>query len=88
MYARIYDLKKDYLQCQKLLENFEDLDNYSSSILRYMVHVSCFLVLPKVKSGLGKVFMQINHFCSDFRYESNGIFVLGVGFFFKQISTF
>ena len=21
-------------------------------------------------------------FCSDFRYESNGIFVLGVGFFF------
>ena len=21
------------------------------------------------------------HFCSDFRYESNGIFVLGVGFF-------
>ena len=29
------------------------------------------------------------HFCSDFRYESNGIFVLGVGFFFfRQISTF
>ena len=28
-------------------------------------------------------------FCSDFRYESNGIFVLGVGFFFfRQISTF
>ena len=27
--------------------------------------------------------------CSDFRYESNGIFVLGVGFFFfRQISTF
>ena len=23
-----------------------------------------------------------------FRYESNGIFVLGVGFFFRQISTF
>ena len=23
-------------------------------------------------------------FCSDFRYESNGIFVLGVGFFFLQ----
>ena len=22
--------------------------------------------------------------CSDFRYESNGIFVLGVGFFFLQ----
>ena len=29
------------------------------------------------------------HYCSDFRYESNGIFVLGVGFFsFRQISTF
>ena len=27
--------------------------------------------------------------CSDFRYESNGIFVLRVGFFFfRQISTF
>ena len=27
--------------------------------------------------------------CSDFRYESNGIFVFGVGFFFfRQISTF
>ena len=27
--------------------------------------------------------------CSDFRYESNGRFVLGVGFFFfRQISTF
>ena len=27
--------------------------------------------------------------CSDFRYESNGKFVLGVGFFFfRQISTF
>ena len=25
-------------------------------------------------------------FCSDFRYESNGIFVLGVGFFFLQTS--
>ena len=22
-----------------------------------------------------------SHYCSDFRYESNGIFVLGVGFF-------
>ena len=28
-------------------------------------------------------------YCSDFRYESNGIFVLGVGFFFfRQNSTF
>ena len=30
-----------------------------------------------------------NFICSDFRYESDGIFVLGVGFFFfRQISTF
>ena len=27
---------------------------------------------------------DIARFCSDFRYESNGIFVLGVGFFFLQ----
>ena len=28
-------------------------------------------------------------YCSDFRYESNGIFVLGVSFFFfRQISAF
>ena len=28
-------------------------------------------------------------YCSDFRYESNELFVLGVGFFFfRQISTF
>ena len=27
-------------------------------------------------------------YCSDFRYETNGIFMLGVGFFFfRQIST-
>ena len=30
-----------------------------------------------------------NGYCSDFRYESNGIFMLGVGFFFfRQVSTF
>ena len=28
--------------------------------------------------------VKIVFFCSDFRYESNGIFVLGVGFFFLQ----
>ena len=27
-------------------------------------------------------------YCSDFRNESNGIFVLGVVFFFRQISAF
>ena len=34
-------------------------------------------------------FVWSHVYCSDFRYESNGIFVLGVGFFFfRQISTF
>ena len=32
---------------------------------------------------------SLSLYCSDFRYESNGIFVLVVGFFFiRQISTF
>ena len=30
----------------------------------------------------------IERFCFDFRYESNGIFVLGVGFFLQTISTY
>ena len=33
------------------------------------------------KIGIYEVYL------SDFRNESNGIFVLGVGFFFRQIST-
>ena len=37
----------------------------------------------------GKKIKSVEDFFSDFRYESNGIFVLGVGFFFfRQISTF
>ena len=28
--------------------------------------------------------LKLKSYCSDFRYESNGIFVLGVGFFFLQ----
>ena len=32
--------------------------------------------------------INIDYFCSDFPNESNGIFVLGVIFFFRQISTF
>ena len=31
-----------------------------------------------------KVCSLVDNYCSDFRYESNGIFVLGVGFFFLQ----
>ena len=31
-----------------------------------------------------KFYLQWITYCSDFRYESNGIFVLGVGFFFLQ----
>ena len=33
---------------------------------------------------LRAVYRVIKNCCSDFRYESNGIFVLGVGFFFLQ----
>ena len=32
--------------------------------------------------------INIDYFCSDFPNESNGIFVLGVVFFFRQIATF
>ena len=39
--------------------------------------------------GLWFNFCSGQAYCSEFRYDSNGIFVLGVGFFFlKQISTF
>ena len=31
-----------------------------------------------------KAYPKIFAYCSDFRYESNGIFVLGVGFLFLQ----
>ena len=53
--------------------------------------------LPSIKICSGFYFMSVvfahklntHPFCSDFRYESNGIFVLGWGFFFfRQISTF
>ena len=30
---------------------------------------------------LYQIILALNLFCSDFRYKSNGIFVLGVGFF-------
>ena len=32
--------------------------------------------------------LGLNSCCSNFRNKSNGIFVLGVGFFLRQISTF
>ena len=41
------------------------------------------------KSGAQEMTYNFRSYCSDFRYESNGIFVLGVGvFFFRQILTF
>ena len=41
-----------------------------------------------IKAVMTLIFGE-NIFCSDFRYESNGIFELGVVFFFfRQISTF
>ena len=48
---------------------------------------SCTAILLKLCSCKNKT--RNFTYCSDFRYESNGIFVLGVGFFFfRQISTF
>ena len=42
-----------------------------------------------IHGGKNQLFAEKPPCCSDFRYESNGIFVLGVGFFFfRQISTF
>ena len=38
----------------------------------------------KISLDIIKVFKPQHHFCSDFRYEINGIFVLGVGFYFRQ----
>ena len=35
-----------------------------------------------------KNFKLQDYFCFDFCNESNGIFVLGVSFFLRQISTF
>ena len=34
------------------------------------------------------LFIAKTSYCPDFRNESDGIFVLGVGIFFRQISTF
>ena len=36
------------------------------------------------KSGAQEMTYNFRSYCSDFRYESNGTFVLGVGFFFLQ----
>ena len=49
-----------------------------------LIGYGCAMLIRLIGYGCCRV-----SFCSDFRYESNGIFVLGVGFFFfRQISTF
>ena len=64
-----------------------------------LLRVSRDLIRPRNRSKLveGSLFAIIDlllrakaiTYCSDFRYKSNGIFVLRVGFFFfRQISTF
>ena len=40
-------------------------------------------IIKRIFSKVFSVSKQVDY-CSDFRYESNGIFVLGVGFFFLQ----
>ena len=44
--------------------------------LKFVLRVSMFL-----DSKLSFHIWKVELYCSDFRYESNGIFVLGVGFF-------
>ena len=48
----------------------------------YAFHLSQVLVTKSKHINLKDDQTWKFFFCSDFRYESNGIFVLGVGFFF------
>ena len=56
------------------------------SILTFKLHgLRRFKILKKVYHFQIDSFRMYNFYnCSDFRYESNGIFVLGVGFFFSS----
>ena len=49
-----------------------------------------FLVVIKLRRTKSEDFLSYTShaFCSDIRYESSGIFVLGVGFLLRQILTF
>ena len=49
-----------------------------------------FLVVIKLRRTKSEDFLRYTShaFCSDFRYESSGIFVLGVGFFTQTVFDF
>ena len=49
-----------------------------------------FLVVIKLRRTKSEDFLRYTShaFCSDFQYESSGIFVLGVGFLLRQTSNF
>ena len=44
------------------------------------------LLFYQIQNQFQSIQYQLKFYCSDFRYESNGIFVLGWFFFFRQIS--
>ena len=47
------------------------------------------MVMQEINISLAYTMIYFNnHFCSDFRYESNGIFVLRVGFFSDKFRLF
>ena len=54
----------------------------SNSFLK--VRKNAFYGLFQIFTCGAEILAKSGSFCSDFRYESNGIFVLGVGFFFLQ----
>ena len=73
------------LFCQTCVFGSDNIYNYSFSNKEK-------IFLSEQKQDKKIVFSELRacknywdlNYCSDFRYESNGIFVLGVGFFFLQ----
>ena len=71
-------------QTVEKIENKIIIDVFQLNFCVYIWLEKKLWVLLKVcKCFLHKIWNELNC-CSDFRYESNGIFVLGVGFFFLQ----
>ena len=55
----------------------------------FVYFICCYgMVFVSTTESEEELFNWVCYSCSDFRYESNGIFVLGVVFFFRQVSTF
>ena len=68
-YTRVVDIWKNWMNIQNLGPGLKQK-------LSFVISFSYYFDLS--------IFDEWIIYCSDFRYESNGIFVLGVGFFFLQ----